>query len=318
MPPRRELIPEPTAMEMICQFNKLKPPKFEGGTNPMAYEEWLRRMENLFEIMECPEGFKVHLATYQFKKEAEFWWGTVKPRAGEPALTWNQLKALMDAQYYSHDVRRIKEREFLCLMQGEMSITEYAAKFNELSRFAPNQVATEEMRMDHFEQGLRGEIKQIIAGYAYANFQEMYQRAVKVARIIDETKNENKEKGRARKEIGPRESNSQGCKDFRRFKSGIEHHKGKQTVQWKLRTTCGQCGRQHPGPCRSFTGSCFECGNAGHKAANCPRAKWNNQGNIQSSEMRINPMAQQGRSSIRASSENHRNRKKPQAGGRAS
>ena len=34
----------------------------------MVYEEWFRRMKNLFEIMECPERFKVHLATYQFKK----------------------------------------------------------------------------------------------------------------------------------------------------------------------------------------------------------------------------------------------------------
>jgi len=32
----------------VCQFNKLKPPKFGGGTDPLAYEEWLRRMENLF------------------------------------------------------------------------------------------------------------------------------------------------------------------------------------------------------------------------------------------------------------------------------
>jgi len=39
---------EPTALQMICQFNKLKPPKFGGGIDPLAYEEWLRRMENLF------------------------------------------------------------------------------------------------------------------------------------------------------------------------------------------------------------------------------------------------------------------------------
>jgi len=58
---RRERIPKPTVMEMICQFNKLKPPKFGGETNPMVYEEW---MKNLIEIMECPERFKVHLATY--------------------------------------------------------------------------------------------------------------------------------------------------------------------------------------------------------------------------------------------------------------
>ena len=36
---------------------------------------------------------------------------------------------------------------------------EYAAKFNELSGFAPHQVNTEERKMDHFEQGLRGDIK---------------------------------------------------------------------------------------------------------------------------------------------------------------
>jgi len=47
---------------------------------------------------------------------------------------------------------------------------EYAAKFDELGQFAPNQVAIEEMRMNHFEQGLKGETKQIIVGYAYTNF----------------------------------------------------------------------------------------------------------------------------------------------------
>jgi len=50
------------------------------------------------------------------------------------------------------------------LKQGEMSMMEYAVKFNELSRFAPNHVATEEMRMNRFKQGLKREIKQIIAG----------------------------------------------------------------------------------------------------------------------------------------------------------
>jgi len=65
----------------------------------------------------------------------------------------------MAAQYYPQDVRRVKEREFLCLKQGEMSVIGCATKFNKLSRFAPDQVATEEMRMDHFKQGLSGEVK---------------------------------------------------------------------------------------------------------------------------------------------------------------
>ena len=45
---------------------------------------------------------------------------------------------------------RRNERDGIC---GEV---------HELSQFAPNQVALEEMRMNQFEQGLKGEIKQII------------------------------------------------------------------------------------------------------------------------------------------------------------
>jgi len=72
MPPRRKPVAEQTTLEMIYEFNKLKPPKFGGEIDPLAYEEWLRRMENLFEVMDCPEGIKVCLATDQFEKEAEF------------------------------------------------------------------------------------------------------------------------------------------------------------------------------------------------------------------------------------------------------
>jgi len=63
MPSRREHQPERTAMDMVCRFNKLKSPKFEGGSNPLMYQEWLRKLENQFEIIECLERFKVCLAT---------------------------------------------------------------------------------------------------------------------------------------------------------------------------------------------------------------------------------------------------------------
>ena len=55
--------------------------------------------------MEYPARYKVALATYQFEREAEFWWGMVKPQAGEPQLTWERLKELMDAKYYPRDVK---------------------------------------------------------------------------------------------------------------------------------------------------------------------------------------------------------------------
>jgi len=93
----------------------------------------------------------VVLATYQFEGKVECWWGMVKPRGDEPPITWERLKELMDAKYYPKDVKRENEREFLSLRQGDMSVKEYITKFNELNYFAPNQVATEEMKMNHFE-----------------------------------------------------------------------------------------------------------------------------------------------------------------------
>ena len=72
MPPHHNHVLEPTVMDMICQFNKLKPPRFQGGADPLKYEEWMRRLENLFEIMECLVRYKVALATYEFVGEVEY------------------------------------------------------------------------------------------------------------------------------------------------------------------------------------------------------------------------------------------------------
>ena len=116
----------------------------------------------------------------------------------------------MDAQYYPRDMKRAKEQEFLRLKQGQMSVMEYAAKFNELCHFAPNQVAIEEMKMDHFEQGLRGPIKRMIAGHVFTNFQEMHQRAVKIARVIEETEAEGQQMGFAKRKFGRGGFSTQG------------------------------------------------------------------------------------------------------------
>jgi len=53
----------------------------------LKYEEWIRKLENLFEIMECRDRYEVALVTYQFEGDAEYWWGTIKPREGETPTT---------------------------------------------------------------------------------------------------------------------------------------------------------------------------------------------------------------------------------------
>ena len=71
---------------------------------------------------------------------------------------------------------------------------EYAAKFNKLNRFTPAQVATAETTVHHFEQGLKENIIQMVTRHAYADSQEMYLMAMKIARVMDE--NDEKRRGK--------------------------------------------------------------------------------------------------------------------------
>jgi len=56
MPPHREPSSRPSAMDIISQFNKLKPLKFERGADALRYEEWMQKSKNLFENTECPKN----------------------------------------------------------------------------------------------------------------------------------------------------------------------------------------------------------------------------------------------------------------------
>jgi hypothetical protein len=51
---------------------------------------------------------------------------------------------------------KIKKKEFLSLKQGNMSVSEYRDKFIQLSRYAPDEVADDERKQEHFTEGLNG------------------------------------------------------------------------------------------------------------------------------------------------------------------
>lgn len=100
--------------------------------------------------------------------EADDWWVGIRPilEVGEEVITWAVFKREFLNRYFSEDVRGKKEIEFLELKQGDMSVTEYAAKFVELAKLYPHYSAdtAEFSKCIKFENGLRPEIKRAI-GY---------------------------------------------------------------------------------------------------------------------------------------------------------
>ncbi|MCI58225.1 pol polyprotein, partial [Trifolium medium] len=84
--------------------------------------------------------------------------------AGGALITWARFKREFLTKYFPTDERNRKVVEFMELKQGNMSVSEYAAKFEELYHFAPhyNTVEAKEDKCVKFENGLRPDIKQLI------------------------------------------------------------------------------------------------------------------------------------------------------------
>ena len=51
-------------------------------------------------------------------------------------MTWEEFVILFNEKYYNEAVRQTKAEEFITLIQGDMSVTEYTMKFDRLSNFA--------------------------------------------------------------------------------------------------------------------------------------------------------------------------------------
>ena len=89
--------------------------------------------------MACPEGQKVSFGTYTLAEEVVYWWENTRHclEAEGQVVTWDVFQMLFMGKYFPEDVRNKKKMEFLELKQGNMTVAEYAAKFEELVRYFP-------------------------------------------------------------------------------------------------------------------------------------------------------------------------------------
>ena len=48
-------------------------------------------MEKLFDVLQCPEEWKVGITVFYLKDKADLWWATVRERQHEPGFDWNKF-----------------------------------------------------------------------------------------------------------------------------------------------------------------------------------------------------------------------------------
>ena len=59
-------------------FMKLNPPEFVGATDPLVVEEWLKKLDAIFEVLEVTDEQKLILATFMLRGEARNWWESMR------------------------------------------------------------------------------------------------------------------------------------------------------------------------------------------------------------------------------------------------
>ncbi|XP_058745996.1 uncharacterized protein LOC131618857 [Vicia villosa] len=149
----------------LATFQRENPPVFKGKHDPDGALEWLKEIERILDSLETRQRLEV---------------------AGEE-ITWVVFRREFLRKYYPEDVQGKKEIEFLELKQGNMSVTEYAAKFTELAKFYPyyDGAGAEFLKCIKFDNGLRSEIKKDV-GYQKIH---IFPNLVDSCRIFEEDNN---------------------------------------------------------------------------------------------------------------------------------
>src|SRR5438105_3800464 len=135
-------------------------------------------MEAKFELLTCTEEQKALFATHQLRGPAASWWETYL--ATQPAgyrVPWTEFKASFRANHVPSSLIKIKLREFLTLKQGTRTVREYVQKFNELSRYAPGHVDTDEKRTECFLEGMTPKLRSRL-GRRFDNFNQLVDDAI--------------------------------------------------------------------------------------------------------------------------------------------
>ena len=85
------------------------------------------------------------------------------PRDQVDRMTWEDFKTDIYNKYRPKSYRKAKAVEFYNLTQGRMYVTDYDRALCDMTRYAPDQVDTDEKLTDKFREGLRHEIKMSLA-----------------------------------------------------------------------------------------------------------------------------------------------------------
>ena len=189
---------------MVTDFLKIQPPVFTGEGDPMIADKWLEQVEKCLDTMNMEDdATRIRLATFQLRDSAETWWKSIKNATATTTttttttatMTWKAFTELFLGQYFPRAVQDAKRKEFMDLIQGNSTVSEYEVKFTALSRFGGDTISTPHFKCRKFEEGLQLSIRPYVVAQCFSDYGQMVASALALEKErtgTDDIKDRNK------------------------------------------------------------------------------------------------------------------------------
>ncbi|KAK1663150.1 hypothetical protein QYE76_051309 [Lolium multiflorum] len=266
----------------LSDFQNARPLPFASAPEPMDAEDWLMDTERKLRTVGCNDEEKIRYATYLLSGPAASWWeNLVAVHPPEKVFTWEEFKKKFRDAHVPESVVELKKREFDELHQNTAPIMQYVRDFNRLSRYAPEEVDTEEKRKKRFMKGMNPYMKMQLRLARTAEFQELIDSAITFEDDYRQVQEDRRKKAR----IEPRKYPVSKPTPDRSFKprfrpTGNQYNRGGQNQNPRNQIICNSCGqRGHiQRDCQKPRIICYGCGKEGHIKPECPnKASWSGQ-----------------------------------------
>jgi hypothetical protein len=139
--------PQFSQRDKLGEFQWTKPLTLSHSVEPMDVDDWLKTLEKKLQVIQCTNRERVLFTAHQLVEPAVDWWDAYVEAHEDPeTINWQEFWNNIRTHHVSFGMMKLKKKEFEDLKQGSMSVNEYVTGFTQLSRYASDNVDTDEKK----------------------------------------------------------------------------------------------------------------------------------------------------------------------------